>query len=334
MSAAERLVRVAVTLLPRARRDARREEWLADLAGAEEVGIPRAQVVWGAFRAAASEGARARRASLTPRRVLIAIAIGTGALVVGAPVAAFAVLLAADARGIVTVEKTADGEREVFWRDYPGIPELDPAEVLAGPTLEEGEAAGRAMLTEIEDELTAELGLQWAPAPTPNGEDVAFPAQNYYGGTSMLRILNVQSRQATSVPATWEEKERALDIIEAVASRHGFTDFRLDHDAEWMTEEDAIHSHGALTPEESVIVSGGLTGPTGQWLWFTIQDMSLDHDGRFAEEFEGPQEYGWLPNSISFTYGANGLLPAADRAEFERRLAPYVGLERPEPLPS
>lgn len=330
MNGSETLVRIAAATLPRALRAQRREEWLADLAGAEELGIPRSQVALGALRAALSEGARARRAAFTPRRALAVVAIGAGIVAVGAPVAAFAVMLASDARGVVTVEAGEDGDREVFWRDYPGIPELDPEDVLAGPTLEQGEATGRALMAEIEAALTAEFGLAWAPAPKTNGEQDDFPAQNYYGGESMLRVLNVSGRPSTTVPATWTEKERMLAVIADIAAGYGYTDMSFDHDAGYMTEEEVVESYGASTPEEMVLLSGMVQGPTGQWFMFSMHDLSLDHEGRFAEQVEnGPQG-----GSIALFYGANGLLPSADRAEFERRLEPYIGLERPEPLPS
>lgn len=334
MSGAETLIRIAAAFVPRSRRDRRREEWLADLAGAEELGIPRMQVALGALQAAMSEGVRARRGALSRRRVFAVAAIGLGAVVIGTPAAAFAVMLVSDARGVVTVEATDDGQREVFWRDYPGIPELEPEEILSGPTLEEGESEGRALLAEIEAALTVESGLDWAAPSHGNGVQVAFPAQNFYGGPSMLSTLNVQGRQSTGVPATWAEKERMLQIIERVAARRGFTEVMLDHDSEYMTAADLVESFGAVTPEESVIVSGTIEGPHGQWLMFTVQDLSLDQDGRFTEQAGASAENGSLSNSVAFMYGANGLLPDADRAEFERRLAPFVGLTRPEPLES
>lgn len=328
------LVRVAAAFLPRGRRDARREEWLADLEGADSLGISRAQVAFGALRAALAEGGRARRAALTPRRVLAVAAIVTGVVVVGAPVAAIAVMLASDARGVVTVEATDAGEREVFWRDYPGIPELAPEDVLTGPTLEEGEQGGSALMREIETALTAEFGVDWAEPPTGNGGQVAFPAQNQYGGPSMLSALNVPGRQSTAVPTTWSEKQRVLEIVAEVAARHGYSDLALDHEAGHLSAQELTDSYGSADPAEMVILAGTLQGPTGQWLMFTLQDLSLDRDGRFTEQAEASEEYGSLPNSMSLLYGANGLLPAADRGEFERRLEPYAGLERPEPLPS
>lgn len=330
MTAAERLIRVAVLLVPPARRPIRREEWLADLAGAEELGMPRSAIVSGAFRAAAAEGIR----RLSPRRALATVAVALGIVVVGAPVAGFAAYLISDARGVVTVEPTADGgTREVHWRDYPGIPELEPADILDGPSLEEGVASGCDLLGEIEAALSAELGLEWAPA-AGRGYDEHPTAQNYYGGSSILAIVNLASRQSTTVPETWAGKRQAITIIEEVAQRYGFGGLALDHDAAWMTPEEAESSFGGTTPETSVIVAGVLTAPNGQWLSFSIQDLSLDRTGRFAEQAELSAEHGWMPNSLTLMYGANGLLPEGDRAEFERRLVPYAGLERPEPLPS
>jgi hypothetical protein len=123
-----------------------------------------------------------------------------------------------------------------------------------------------------------------------------------------------------------------LEIIAEVAARHGYGSLTLDHDASYMTDADLVEAYGAATPEQSVIVSGSLEAETGQWLWFTISDLSLDHDGRFTAQAEDSKEYGWQPGSISFLYGANALLPAADRADFVRRLAPFSGLPHPEPL--
>ena len=37
-------------------------------------------------------------------------------------------------------------------------------------------------------------------------------------------------------------------------------------------------------------------------------------------------------NSINISFGASGLLPSGDRAEFERRAAPFAGLPQPDAL--
>ncbi len=272
--------------------------------------------------------------AVSPGRTIAIAAIAVGALILGIPAVAIAVMIAEDARGVVTVIDTPQGKQEVYWRDYPGVAGLEPSEVLAGPSLERGEAEGRALLRQIEDALTLEFGLEWAPPPTGNGDDVAFPTENFYGGMSMLSTLNIDGRQSTSVPTTWAEKERVMELVTEVAAEYGYRDLTLDHDADYMSDAELVQAYGATSPEESVTVSGSLQGEAGQWLWFTITDLSLDHDGRFTEQAQESEQYGWQPNTISLFYGANALLPESDRAEFERRLAPFIGLSHPEPLES
>lgn len=185
------------------------------------------------------------------------------------------------------------------------------------------------MMHEVEETLTTQFGFAWDQAPTPNGDGVAFPAQNYYGGMSMLSTLNVNSRQSTSVPRTWEDKQRVLDIIAEVTARQGYGGLTLDVGNTDTSEKDRIYGYGGATPEEAVLLTGTVNGPAGQWLSFSITDLTRDRDGRFAEQARDATEYGWRP-----AYGANALLSGSDRAAFKERLEPYVGLARPEPLPS
>lgn len=68
-----------------------------------------------------------------------------------------------------------------------------------------------------------------------------------------------------------------------------------------------LDSHGFAAPEP-----GGFSeGPAGQWVAVT-----------------------WTKTSLAVSYGANALLPEADRAEFERRLAPFLPYAQPAPLAS
>lgn len=269
--------------------------------------------------------------SSAPRRrrwwLVVLLSVGVP-VILAIPVAEF---LITQAIGRVTVVTDADGsERTVYWRDYPGIAELDPHDVLAGPTVEEGYSEGAAMVAEIRDALTAELALEWVgDARTekdfdPFQEDV----QNWFGGPSMLTNINAPSWQSTTVPESWADKRRAVEIIAEVTARYGYS-------APTIADEETLGgpdgSSGA-TPESRIMVSGMVLGPVGQWLSFAFQDFSQDPDGRFAEKREATIEDGLEPNSIILGYGANGLLPEADRQEFERRLEPFVGLTPPPPL--
>lgn len=322
----ERVVRAAAATLPRRMRDIRREEWLADLEHAPELGIPRSAVAFGAVVAVLTARPRSE---VSAKRVLAVAAVVVATAVVGVPVVAVAAYAIDNARGIVTTERDADGdEQTVYWRDYPGIAGLDPEEVLAGPTFEQGLVDGEAMTAEIQDALTAEFGVEWA-AP-PSDETTVMLAENRFGGFSMLQLINAPTAQTTSVPRTWAEKQRAIAIIGEVTARYGFGAPSLDQDRWPQTAEDRIRDYGGATPETQVLVSGVVEGPTGQWLFFSFQDLAQDRTGRFTEQAEQSAEHGWQPESLSFAYGANGLLPAADRAEFAQRMQAFAGYPQPE----
>ncbi|MGB3911199.1 MAG: hypothetical protein WBL06_12075 [Pseudolysinimonas sp.] len=88
-SVAERLVRIAASLLPPLARDRYREEWLADLAGADEAGVAPSGVVVGAFATAATMSRTAPELSgLTLDRLFAHRLRIAGALLGGAAVLA------------------------------------------------------------------------------------------------------------------------------------------------------------------------------------------------------------------------------------------------------
>lgn len=331
MSAAERLLALAAALLPAQRRQARLEEWRADLQGASDIGIAEHSIVLGAWRFALTVGLGQRLAAVRPRAVLLGVLTVLAVVVIAVPAIGVAGLMVAQARGIVTVETAEDGsERTVHWREYPGVAEVDPAEVLTGPSLEQGHRLGAEIIAEIRAALEDDFGLSWAA--DPNGEHEPIRVSNRFGGPSMLYVVNDPVLQSTSVPHDWAAKQRALDIIMVTAARHGFTALSFDFDREhWASPEDRIRDFGGATPDAMVELTGWIEGPHGQWLAFGIRDLRNDTDGRFAEDLRPALEHGWQPESIHVQYGANALLAEADRAEFERRLAPFAGYEQPEP---
>lgn len=80
----------------------------------------------------------------------------------------------------------------------------------------------------------------------------------------MLSSLNINSRQSTTVPRSWRDKQRVLEIITAVTARHGFGALTLDNDDPTVADAELIEGYGASTPEESVIVSGSVETKTGE----------------------------------------------------------------------
>lgn len=270
------------------------------------------------------------------RVIAIAVAVGVIAAAVAVPTVVIADHLITQSLGRTTVVTDADGTEQTFyWREYPGVAGLDPEDLLDGPSVDEGYELGTTMAAEMRAALTAEFRLQWTPDPNAGNGNGPFFEQvpNGFGGESLLTTINAPASQSTSVPPSWADKERVIEIISDVAAGYGFGPVILDHERyPTPSKEERIRDWGGATPETQVLVTGFLEGPTGQWLWFSLQDLSKDSTGEFAERLGPATDYGWEPNSVNISYGANGLLPDEHRAEFEQRLRPFVGLTPPEPL--
>jgi len=255
--------------------------------------------------------------------------------IVAVPVVMAGQHMVGQATGRTTVVTDARGnERTVYWRDYPGVAGVDPRELLDGPTPAEGYSAGEAMIAEIKAALSEELVLEWAPVEGQGGRNPFHaPIENHYGGMSLLTNVNGPEAQSTSVPQAWADKQRAIGIIGEVAGRYGYGAPAIDALERWSAE-DRVRDLGGPTPDRQVIVSGMALGPAGQWLSFRFQDLSKDTGGTFEDRLRPPEGSQWQLNTVALGYGANGLLAAEDREEFESRLAPFVGLTPPDPLES
>ena len=268
------------------------------------------------------------------RRWWIFAAILIVAGIAAVPVASIVHHMVDRAVGRTTVAKDADGtERTVYWREYPGVAGIDSQQVMEGPTPQRGYDAGQPMIAEIQAALSEEFQLEWAPvSDTGGGSPFHRPIENHYGGESLLTTVNGPESQSTTVPRTWEEKQRALSIIGEVTRRHGYEAPTIDGLESWSAE-DRIRDLGGLTPDKQVIVSGVALGRAGQWLSFRFQDLSKDTDRTFQERLRPPEGSQCKMDTLALSYGANGLLAAEDRHEFESRLEPFRGLP-PEPLES
>ena len=253
------------------------------------------------------------------------------ALAVGLPVLGLGGLwLLFAPRPVVTTAVGDDGrEVELRWAEHPGQADVTIDEALDGPSLADGLEEGAAMVAEMQDALSARSGVDWTTPPGGSDDQVVFPSENGWGGPSLLRTVNLPTQQTTSVPEAWSDKQEAVAIIGEVAARHGWSEPVLDDDRWPQSEADRVRSTGGASYERQVVVTGGVEGPHGQWLAFGFQDLSKDVDGRFTEDFRLLAEQGWEPDSLTLSYGANALLPEADRAEFERRAAPFAGQEVP-----
>lgn len=124
------------------------------------------------------------------------------AVIVALPVAAIAGYWVSSAIGRTTEVQAPDGStKTLYWREYPGTAELDPREVLDGPTPQQGLAAGERMITEIQEALDREFSLNWTPIqPTHEQGPFNTPVSNDFGGYSLLTNVNGPERQSTTVP--------------------------------------------------------------------------------------------------------------------------------------
>ncbi|RAX50014.1 hypothetical protein DQ353_07650 [Arthrobacter sp. AQ5-05] len=233
--------------------------------------------------------------------------------------------------GSTTVIENTDGSRQtIYWRGYPATSEPDPQEILDGPTPEQGYADGQAMLAEIKSALSSALALEWNAEAEALETDVYFPgASNNHGGQSLLTTVNAPEHQSTSVPEAWAGKQKAMDVIGDISGEYGYQRPRLDTDS-W-SEADVVADRGSLDPAGWAMVGGMVQGPNGQWLSFAFADCSKDLTGKFAKEFSDDSG-GGAQSALFLGYGAKGLLPAANRDLYKEALAPFIGLERPEPL--
>lgn len=266
----------------------------------------------------------------TPGRVVALVV----ALAVAVPVLGLVALrsLVVGPPVTTTVETVDGGTVELRWAEHPGLAGQTVDAVLEGPTLAAGVSDGTALTAELRAALSARFDLEWVDAPVDGADDPTFEIDNGWGGPSMLRGVNLPGSQSTSVPVSWPEKQEALAVIGEVTTRHGWSEPYLDEERWPQPRRDRIETTGGATLADQVLVTGGVEGPSGQWLFFSFQDLSKDDaDGTFADRLSSATEAGWQEDSIVVQYGANGLLPDGDRAEFTRRAAPFVGHPAPEP---
>lgn len=271
----------------------------------------------------------APRPPLRSRRLCWWVPLGIIAVLA---VVAVAVLLIGPARGVVTNEMDAAGvERTVHWRDYPGVAGIDPQEVLAGAAAEDGMESARKLEGALRERVDDAFDLEWVLGPTNGDEPSIEPDRpNEFGGSSMLSMYYGGSWQSTSVPHSWEDKQRLLKEFGAVLAEHGFTGPEFEHDDPRLTDAERMKAYGGLRPADQVWTAGMFSGPAGQWVSFGFQDLSKDATGSFTrewEEYSGPNR---PREGFDFSYGAPALLPAADRVEFLERLAPFTGIPQPE----
>ena len=226
---------------------------------------------------------------------------------------AAAVTLAGCAVSPTTTYRNAEGvETTVHWRDYPADAYTDTGDVLALPSVEEvadrWSEVREAVAGAIEAELGAQAGdLEWRT----HGDDGWFPyGGNGYGGESMLQVYNSASWEAEVEvpPGAWK------DVLEAAEREL----------AEWGIRAAPAVPREEGDPDPSHWMQSVDLFQNGEFMTVTVQDARRD-EAALADA----EENGWIVSGISLFYGIQ-TISDTDRAEFERRAAPFQGLARPE----
>jgi hypothetical protein len=221
-------------------------------------------------------------------------------------------------------------EVTVDWVDYPGQAGVDSVQVLLAPSAEETREQSSAILAEIESRLSDEFGVVWENAPSGDGQrvdgDFYLSEGNGYGGDSLYVTFNALGRESLSIPTSEEDWDRIIAVIAEVTQAYGLGGLNSDG-LETMGNSDEV---APLTGQsvDAYWQWGGTAYGRSQWVYASLMDVDRDETGAALKDMKGSIEYGWNPRSINISYGAT-ILPAADRAVYVERVAPFEGLARP-----
>ena len=210
-------------------------------------------------------------------------------------------------------------EVTVDWTDYPGSPGVDADDVLSAPPQEDIAQVEAELIADIKIALGAEFDLDWQT----EGKAQWFPAGgNGFGGESAYASFNSQNYVSDTVPDGADDWRLVVDIVSTVTASRGLGPVELGH--EGADADDLGERFGTDDPDEYWQWWGDAYG-SSQWLSVALTDVSKDDSGEAAEEWDS---FDWPAQSIALSYGAT-TLPEGGRAEFERRLAPFAGLDVP-----
>lgn len=226
-----------------------------------------------------------------------------------------------------TVSDEGGQQSEVSWADYPGEGYLDPDDVLAAPRAEQVEAHAEQVLTELQAAVDAQTpGLAWSRGH----EGGVYPHEgNGYGGATLHHTLNSTELMTTEPPEDWPATVAA---VEAVLTEHGYGPVQWDFEREPYPEETEAER------DAQVEAANGSLDPAQMWQW-----MGDAHDGTMwvtvmladAGRGAGAPDDAELvtPQLLGFMVGGT-VISAADEQAYRDGVAPFEGLERPEPTHS
>lgn len=243
---------------------------------------------------------------------------------VGALLGASLVALSGCSVPPVTTHERADGSIVTLtWADYPGHAYIDADDILATPGIDEIEEHGLALMKAIQSEVAAETGIQLMML-SGEGEFHDFDS-NGYGEPTLLTSFACCSLVAEAVPAEFADWMRVYDIVARLSAEFGAGRMIREQDQDWVRDNPAQLAEFEETwatgvEGEHSLLSAWTTG-SGQSVMLMMEDPGRRLAASDAEKQNGPR--------FSVDYSAT-VIARGKRAEFEERLASFVGADKPD----
>lgn len=215
----------------------------------------------------------------------------------------------------------ATSESDRFWQSYPGIKGVDPASVLAQPSLEEVRAKANTVLADMRAALTSRYGTTWFSTP-----ELVKPERNGYGGESMLQSLTSEAWFSNEPVQQVSTKYAVMDVLDQVAADHGLSELRSINDPSYGLSADTLTKmFGSDDPDTQV-----------QWEWYAYDwdsgaiyyidliDLSRDSSGEFTKARDAMHAQTGEPREgIQLLVYASQLLSDADEDAFRDAISKY-----------
>lgn len=260
-------------------------------------------------------------ALLTPRgRMLGAIALAVSLVFNVATVGAMGALQSA-------ANQAYDGtksEQQRHEEAYPAVKDHSPQDALSGPSLEEVQAEGDALMAAIRTRVSERFGYTWVQ----NGTADVSPERNGYGGESMLQKYT-STVWTTEQPVQDDARKReVMQVIGEVLVERGMSDlYSLNQVGTGISPDMVAKLYGSTEPaRQHTWEYYSDTYPDPMRFYAYAYDLSNDPTGEFRTQREAiATQTGEPLEGIQLVVFARRVLPEADRAEFEQRLQEYPG---------
>lgn len=221
----------------------------------------------------------------------------------------------------------ANGQQMTLsWADYPADDDKDPAAVLAAPRAEQVEAAAEALLADLQGSIDGHAaGLTW----DRGSEGGVYQHDgNGYGGPTMHRTLNSAELLTHDPLGDWPA---LVAVLDAELAEHGYGPIEWEFDREPYGHETAAERDAAVAEQF------GSLDPAQMWQWagdahdgsMWVSIILQDRDRPTAPDASAAEPERLLTIMVGGT-----VISAVDEQAYRDGIAPFEGLEPPDPTHS